>query len=201
MRPTNVPVDEVADDLYPLLQNRNAILSRLTLSQLQRYDTLQRVLQTTDVSTDRKYQRMFNGFYRMQRRPESWYRFFFCLLESEKGNASLSFEGVLEKIQAHNGRVEPSFCSKLVATIRPEMPVYDKHVRKNLKLRLPKTNASAATRLRTFVVLYEELTSRMNRLTADPGFGVLRAAFDQEFPAYAHFTDLKKLDLLLWQQR
>jgi hypothetical protein len=34
-----------------------------------------------------------------------------------------------------------------------------------------------------------------------PGAITLETEFDIHFPAYAHFTKLKKLDLMLWQMR
>lgn len=186
--------------LAELLQNTDAILARITPSQLRRYDMLQRSLHSTDVSGDREYQRVFNGFYRMQRRPGSWYVFFFLLLEREKSNAALSFPDVFRCVYAATTRLEPSFCSKLVATVRPDLPVYDKHVRENLSLAVPAPHESTQSRLEKFIAAYAELQTLVARLTEADDFSVLRQSFNRAFPEYAHFTDTK-LDLLLWQKR
>src|SRR5688500_4764614 len=108
--------------LEQILSSAEGIFGRITSSQLARYDSLQTLLRTTDVSANADYQRIFNGFYRMQRRPAEWYQMFFALLEREKRNETVRFGRILDEVHERTGRIEPSFCSKLVATIRPRMP-------------------------------------------------------------------------------
>lgn len=187
--------------LTQLLQNIDATLARITASHLTRYDKLQRSLHTTDVSVDQEYQRVFNGYYRMQRRTPDWYQFFFSLLEGEKHNGAITFREVFERVYCERRRVEPSFCSKLVATIRPDMPVYDKYVRENLSLVIPRPNERSEKRVEKFISVYADLEARQNQLMRCGHFPRLRRAFDETFTAYAHFTDIKKLDLFLWQYR
>ena len=188
--------------LDSLRKNIDDILQRITLSHLQRYETLQTDLGTKSVDSDQGYQRIFNGFYRMQRRTEEWYRYYFSMLQREKHNKSITFRQVLEKIYAQKHRVEPSFSSKLVATIRPEMPVYDKHVRENLSLKVPPQYRPAKDRVKEFIKAYAALEGKVATLIRDPIFTTkLRPAFDKAFPAYVHISDVKKLDFLLWQYR
>jgi len=52
-----------------------------------------------------------------------------------------------------------------------------------------------------FATVYSNLETQMVTMTQDKLFVVLRQRFDSKFPAYIHFTDVKKLDLLLWQYR
>ena len=66
-----------------LLRNVDEIFGRITLSQLSRYDKLQRSLCAIDVAADQDYQRTFNGYYRMQRRTRDWYGYFSRLLERD----------------------------------------------------------------------------------------------------------------------
>jgi hypothetical protein len=187
--------------LAQLLHNIDVVLARISPSQLERYDTLQRSLHATDVSSDKKYQRVFNGFYRMQKRQKDWYEFFFALLETEKGNRAITFREVFERVYRERHRVEPSFCSKLVATVRADMPVYDKYVRENLSLVIPRPNERPEQRVEGFISVYADLQAKQNQLTLNEQFPRLRRAFDDRFAAYAHFTDAKKLDLVLWQYR
>jgi len=44
---------------------------------------------------------------------------------------------VLDYFWQQSHRIEASFSSKLVATINPELPVWDKEVLRNLKLKKP----------------------------------------------------------------
>jgi hypothetical protein len=187
--------------LAELLRNIGAILARISPSQLERYDTLQRSLHATDVSVDNEYQRVFNGYYRMQRRQKWRYEYFFSLLETEKSNAAITFRDVFERVYRERQRVEPSFCSKLVATIRPDMPVYDRYVRENLSLVIPRSTERPEHRVEGYVSVYGKLQAQQNQLMLSEQFPTLRHEFDDRFGAYAHFTDAKKLDLVLWQYR
>lgn len=187
--------------LDELSKEIDTILGRITISQLRRYHTLQCTLQKSDVSKDEGYKRMFNGFYRMQRRKPDWYDYFFSLLEAEKKNSRVSFHKIINQIYADYGRVEPSFSSKLVATIRPGLPVYDKYVRDNLRLAIPRPNDPAADRVAEYVKLYSRLSTDLTGLTKHSKFAALKRALDAKFGLFAGFTDMKKLDLLLWQYR
>jgi hypothetical protein len=188
--------------LAELLRNIHDILDQISPSHLERYDTLQRSLRATNVSLDKQhYQRMFNGYYRMQRRPTEWYGYFFSLLETEKCNGAITFRSVFERLFRDTRRVEPSFCSKLVATIRPDMPVYDRYVRENLSLVIPRPTERPEQRVKAYVSVYGELQAQQNQLMLSEQFPTLRHEFDDRFGAYAHFTDAKKLDLVLWQYR
>jgi len=188
--------------LDSLLKNIDAVLGRITTLHLKRYETLQADLRTKNVASDEEYQCIFNGFYKMQRRTEEWYMYYFAMLQREKGNKSITFKQVLEKIYAEKKRVEPSFSSKLVATIRPEMPIYDKHVRENLSLKVPAQHRPARARVQGLLKMYATLKGNVATLIGDPTFTTkLRPAFDKKFPAYAHISDVKKLDFLLWKYR
>lgn len=188
--------------LDALNANLDEILERLRPSYLGRYGMLRDRLLLTDVSIDREYQRTFNGFYRMQRRERAWYAYYFALLQRNKTDETVDFANVIRQIHADRQRVEPSFASKLVATIRPEMPVYDRYVRDNLSLRIPAASLSTQTRIDGFITTYESLHAQVRALISNRAFtDTLRPAFDGRFPSYASITDVKKLDFLLWQYR
>jgi hypothetical protein len=187
--------------LSDLSANIDTILSRITESHLSRYDYLQRSLLIVNVTSHSTYQSTFNGYYQMRQRSRDWYDFYFLILEREKHNSKISFREVLEEIYRSKRRVEPSFSSKLVATIRPELPVYDRYVRENLSLATPRQNEPSEERVRKFANAYLRLETYMAEVVQSDGFQELRKHFDERFPAYSHFTDVKKFDLLLWQYR
>ena len=179
----------------------DSILGRITESYLRRYDHLQRRLASTNVAVDSEYRSTFNGYYRMQRRSKDWYDYFFGLLETKKNSPTATFKDILTEVHRTKRRIEASFCSKLLATIRPDKPVYDKHVRENLRLDIPRATDPADRRLRGFISMYARLEEQVGHLIRLESFQALRNAFDRAFPAYTHFSDVKKLDLLLWQHR
>ena len=187
--------------LNKLLENSDDIICHLKKSNLVNYNYTQKQLLRTDVSKDTTYQTKFNGFYKMRQRPKDWYEFFFSLLESQKFNRSISFKEVLTEIHGVKKRVEPSFSSKLIATINSDMPVYDKEVAKNLDLKIPYPSMPNKRRISKLIDVYSEITDKNFEMRQSSEFNELKTDFDIAFPQYAHFTDVKKLDLFLWQMR
>lgn len=165
------------------------------------YDYLQRSLRACDVATSSEYRRAFNGYCRMRQRPQTWYDRFFSILERDKRSNAVAFRSVLEEILRETGRLEASFGSKLVATIDANLPVWDQHVLGNLGLKAPSWSRDTERRLQRCVELYSSIWSWSSRAIQLDGFGEWRSRFDCRFPRFRHFTDIKKLDLLLWQAR
>ena len=61
---------------------------------------------------------------------------------------------------------------------------------------------SACDRMEKFGKVYGELQKKVTDLTKEPGFSELIRSFDSLFPQYAEcFSDVKKLDFFLWQDR
>jgi hypothetical protein len=164
---------------------------------LRKYCWLQAALATTDVARDRGFQTRFNAFYRV-RRGAAWRSAFFTLLQQEK-SCPQPFAKILRGLHAATGRVEPSFASKLEATVDPDKPVIDSFVLKNVGLRLP---PRGAVELR--LVRVEQLYERLVRVYAeflDAGIGrYLVDRFVESYPARP-VTPVKMLDLVLWQTR
>jgi hypothetical protein len=145
---------------------------------------------------DRDFQRAFNGFYRV-RRDTGWQRVFYDLLEREKA-APRGFEPVVRELHATLGRFEASFASKLAATVDPSLPVLDAFVLQNLGERLPSPGSRG--RLDGIVGVYTRIRGAYDTLVlSDEGRAAL-AAFDRAYPGTG-LSDVKKLDLVLWQIR
>ena len=178
-----------------LLEAQEEVLAKITESSLRRYDCLQRQLFATNVSIDREWQRIYKGFYRV-RRNDGWCRRYFSYFEDVKLNQGITFAEVI--LQGFG----PSFSSKLVATVRPELPVWDNFVMTNLEQKKPYRGTKPPEDfLQQLVATYSSLQARVNAMVRDEKFRKLRRLFDARFPAYTHFTDVKKLDLFLWQLR
>lgn len=123
-----------------------------------------------------------------------------CLSERSTTMPSLSTASLQKSIE-RQGRLEASFSSKLVATIRPDKPIYDKYVRQNLSLAAPAGHLPPEIRIWKFLDLNFSIEAKTNTLVQHASFQELRDAFDDKFSSYAHVTDIKKLDLFLWQHR
>jgi hypothetical protein len=181
-----------------MLRDRERILSRINSKKLEDYNFTQTRLKTTNVATNLDYQRVYKSFYVMRQRPAAWYRFYFDLLEREKSNRSITFEAVLDvTFETMSGRVEPSFSSKLVATIRPEAPVYHDVVRNNLGIAKPRYDKPAQDRLANARDAYKRIERFYAAALKSDAFVKLKTEFDRRLSDFTHFTNTKKLDVLL----
>jgi hypothetical protein len=93
---------------------------------------------------------------------------------------------------------EASFASKLTASVEPTLPVIDAFVLKNMGLRLPAP--TSRDRLRAIVDTHRRVADGYARLLASDDGRAAVASFDAAYPDTG-LTDLKKLDLVLWQIR
>jgi hypothetical protein len=163
---------------------------------LDKYQRLQTEVRNSNVKNNRDFQRRFNAFYRV-RRNKVWQEVFYNLLESNK-NRSVTFEDILNNLYQKTHRVEASFASKLVGTINPEMPIIDKVVYSNLGLKLP--HAKTENRQKVICVQYESLRQEFLTFLKTENGKYLVRRFSNEYPK-AKITEVKMLDLVLWQTR
>jgi hypothetical protein len=184
--------------LDDLLANIDVILNRLQPNKLDAYALTQNRLHEVNVSNDELYRRTYTGFYRLRLPATDAYDAYFLLIEREKNNADITLEEILLELQQATGRIETSFASKLLATINPNVAPLDDIVLGNLGLALP--NYQEINRIQLCINTHNQLVQRMNHLITLPQFQELKERFIERFPGY-DFTDVKILDLLLWQHR
>ena len=161
---------------------------------IQKYHAIMSKLYAVDVSQDSKFQRMFNGYYRMRQRSPAFYQAFYSYLEQQKNNRELTFHEVLNHLYNATGVLTPSFSSKLLATVRPEMPVWDQFVLKNLGLKAP--YYGDRNRIAKTEALYEAICRWYHTEEAKEWLDFFNAHLED-----APITDTKKIDLILWQTR
>lgn len=164
---------------------------------LKRYCWIQENIHGRDVSRDRSFQNKFNGFYKV-RRNDAWQLHFYTLLEMSKGTG-ITFPNGLCTLLERTSRVEASFASKLVATLHPDKPVIDEFVLSNFGLRLP-SGKDRERRCVGCIVVYDQLCDNYVALIKSAEGLMICEKFKRSFP-WADITDLKKVDLVLWQIR
>lgn len=165
---------------------------------IQRYLALMEQLDKVNVSNDSAFQRAYNGFYRVKQRKPSWYEAYYDLMEKLKGSHP-SFSDILDRLHEVTNRYEPSFASKLVATLNPAQPVWDIHVLRNIGQKAP------AYYCRTKIDDAKHCYARIENwyqtfLSSAEGLEWI-ALFDDQVPTHHKLTDLKKVDFILWQMR
>ncbi len=161
---------------------------------MQKYCTIMGRLHDTDVSQDREFQRLFNGYYKIRQRPASFYSCFYQFLEQHKSDSTLAFQQVLTYLWEETGCIHASFSSKLLATVRPEMPVWDQYVLLNLGLKNPYYTDKC--RFQKVLNTYQKICDWYQT----PEAHLKVEIFNAHFPDVM-ITDVKKVDLILWQSR
>ncbi len=162
------------------------------------YAALMDLFWKVDVSVDASFQRQYNAFYRVQRRQESWYRNYYALMQKLKGTRPV-FPDVLDAIHGTSGRYEPSFASKLVATIDPSKPVWDVHVLGNTCHSAPSYTNKAKVSLAK--AAYASIEGWYIAFLQSSEGKLCVSEFDRLVPSHRGFTALKKVDFILWQTR
>lgn len=166
----------------------------LVIKWLSKYKNIMELVNTTDVSKDKDFQKKFNNFYKIHHRTSEFYKAYYDLLEMSKKNISLSFEWILMYLFWKFWKCEKSFASKLLHTINPEMPIWDKFVLKNLWLKDPWPDINKS------VELYNEIKKIMIDKLSSEEWRMIVQIFDKLYPD-SNITDIKKYDFYLWQLR
>lgn len=167
---------------------------------LKKYQWIMKAFKETDVSTNREFQRKFNHFYRIRQRTPEFYASFYQKLEASKKGKCPTFGEILEYFWSIFQRIEASFSSKLIATVNPNLPVWDNEVLRNLKLRKPYYYEIDELRLEKTKKLYALMRKWYADYLKTEECRKQLADFDKRFP-HSGITDTKKIDLILWQTR
>lgn len=180
--------------------NRTEIQTAIAKAQrgIAQYAALMDLCGQVDVAVNADFQRQYNAFYRVRCRHESWYRDYYALMQNLKETKPL-FPDVLDAIHSATGRYEPSFASKLVATIDPSKPVWDVHVLRNTNHSAPGYARKAKMCLAK--AAYASMEEWYVTFLQSPEGKLCVSEFNRLVPSHQLLTDLKKVDFILWQTR
>lgn len=164
---------------------------------LHKYQYIMEQVNNTNVATNSDFQRVFNGFY-IVRRNESWRKAYYEHFESVK-NGNPTFESIITYLYECTGNIEPSFSSKMLATIFPEKPIWDRYVVQNLDIQL--TGATKEEKLKNAIILYADMEKwYADFLESEKGKECI-SEFDRVLPDYKGISSIKKIDSILWSIR
>jgi len=179
---------------------KNKIIEAIEKSKvgIKQYVEIMSLFHEVDVSTDKSFQRKFNSFYRIRQRSAEWYETYYNYMETHKSK-SLDFKDALRYFNMHLSRYEPSFSSKLVATINPNMPVWDQFVLKNIGLKPPAY--TSVDKFELAIKTYDQINEWYELFMAsEEAFSIIET-FKLIVSEHEKITDLKKVDFVLWQLR
>lgn len=188
MIPDGVKVMDMSFDVRKVFQERLA-----SSMGLDKYRYIMEQVSITNVAIDTDFQRTFNGFY-VVRRNESWRKSYYEYFESVK-NGKPTFKNINEC----TGNIEPSFSSKMLVTIIPEKPIWDRYVVQNLNMQL--TGTTKEEKLKNAIMLYADIEKwYADFLETEKGKECI-SEFDQVLPDYKGISKIKKIDSILWSIR
>lgn len=164
---------------------------------LDKYQYIMEKVRQTDVSIDEEFQRTFNGFY-IVRRNEEWRSIYYKFFEKIK-KENPTFSDILTHMYECTGNIEPSFSSKMLATIFPDKPIWDRYVVQNLDIRLK--GSTQVEKLENAILLYNRMENWYANFLQTEKAKECIETFDQVMPDYSHITSIKKIDSILWSIR
>ena len=166
---------------------------------VRKYTWIMDNLHKTDVSKDREFQKAFNHFYRVRQKSKQFYEAFYEFIEKNKGN-SITFRETLSYLYEKDGALYPSFSSKALATINPDMPVWDKIVCNIIGIQNPPTKLSLDERIEEANKSYENIISWYEEILKTGEGAKFVELFDMKI-GKTNITPVKKIDFILWQTR
>jgi len=166
---------------------------------LKKYLLIMQLVRKVNVKESAEFQKLFNGFFRIMKKPKSFYAALYEYLELNK-NKKVSFEKTLDYFYQKFEKIEASFSSKIIATINPDFPVWDSEVLKSLNLKAPSYNIPKEKRIRIIISIYENIQKWYSDfLKTEEAKNMIRI-FDEKM-GKTNLTKTKKIDLILWQTR
>lgn len=173
---------------------KNAVIRFLALD---KYNYIKDNLYKCDVSKNTEFQTRFNVFYRV-RRDDSWRKVFYAYFESIKNRKNITFEEIVSYMYKKTGNIEASFCSKLLSTINPNMPIWDQYVLANLDLEVK--GKTKEEKLKNTIAVYNRIIEIENNKLKQKDIQQAIKDFKEYFPEY-NLSDIKILDYILWNSR
>lgn len=167
---------------------------------LEKYINIMETFHSVNCETNFTFQKSFNGFYRIRQRPESFYKILYSYLEASKTDQTICFEKVLDYFYQNTGKIEASFSSKILATIKPDKPIWDSEVLSRLDLKKPGYHLSKNDRLWNTKMTYSLIEDYYEHIVSSEMGKYMLNVFNKKIPNQ-NLSKIKKIDLILWQTR
>lgn len=155
-------------------------------------------LHEVDVTDDPEFQRRFDAYHRVAQRAQEWHTAYYWLLETAKA-VGADFTDILYTLWDRTGRYEPAYASRLVATVDPDQPTWDRLALMHAGLRAPAY--PDPHKLEKAAVVYRGICDWYAARLASPGGRRILELFDQEVPDHEAISAVKKLELVLRHTR
>ena len=174
---------------------------KTALTRLLRMDKYKEIISMfNDKNVDlfsKEFTKCFNSFYRV-RRDNKWQKIYYEYFNKNRKNKNITFDEILDYMYKNTGNIEASFSSKMLSTINPNMPIWDRNVLKNLDIKVD--NGSKKEKLKNTKIAYKKIIDDINDKLNDENIKNAIKEFRIFFPEL-NFSDVKILDFMLWNDR
>jgi len=146
-----------------------------------------------------EFKKKFNGFYRVRQKTPKWYEHFYNTFEQCK-DKKLSFKEVLTIMWEKTHEIDASFCSKIIATIDPSKPVWDKYVLQwlGIILDMPK---NPKEKIEYCSKIYDHINDEYRKHIYDGNVIETFKHFNSVIKHAEELNPIKKIDFILWSNR
>ena len=159
----------------------------------EKYVKIMDMFSNVNVSLDKEFQNLYTDFYKIRHKNINFYDAYYTYLEQSK-RSKPTFTDALKCLYKF-GRLEASFASKLLATIDPNLPVWDQFILKYFHLVAPSREIIEEARIRQANVIYEDIIKKYKAFLAGDESKMWIQLFDEYYPNNK-LTSIKKLDLI-----
>ncbi len=151
------------------------------------------------------FKKKYKSFYNIRFVSQEWIDKYFKLLKDQVGENKRNFEEILYELYDVSKRVDVSFASKLIATVSPDEPIWDKYVLKNMGFEKRWNSFSDKDykeRIKEAVEIYVEIKAKYADIIKSEEGRKCIESFDELLPEYKNkLTATKKIDYVLWSCR
>lgn len=154
------------------------------------------IFSVTLTNKDEEIRKYFNGYYNI-RKNTNWLNNYYAVFEKKKVRANVvTFEEILEEISLGN-MLEPSYASKMLATLNPEKPIWDSRVKSILEFNI-QGNTREKKKKSIINIYYRIEETYKSYLESAEGIRNIEL-FDRIIGyKYPLLSKIRKLDFMIW---
>ena len=168
---------------------------------LEKYQSIMnRYNESNEISSSDDFQKSFRKFYGMNRAGFSadCYKEYFKLLDKARVNKDIDFKFVLQRLHEKSGKKHFSFTTKLLATVNPSLPVWDRKVREYLNYKYDLKFKASFKDVESCEQEYKRYCNWFIEFLKTDEAKKHIDEFDKKIPNLK-ITKMKKIDLMFWQ--
>jgi hypothetical protein len=166
-------------------------------NEVKQYTRIMSLFPNVDISKDLSFQKEFRSLYKFMFLNDNFINDYFSFFQEHK-NSSPDFIDTLKYFHEKHDKFFYSYVSKMLATIDPNLPVWDTPVCFMLKFKNPDSELSIKRKIIKAKETYELLTRWYNYFIPSEEGSKWIMFFDEVYPN-SNITSAKKIDLIIWK--